>query len=192
MHHFIQFSWFLPVPISYLSVSFERPCVWFFASLLHQEACMALRIFKCIWTERNGWRKVNTKYQWKVFVDSEIFVSYCLIFFFFCVSFFLFFNLNIYIYLKFLQRCVDFCHIATQISHNYTYIPSLPILPLLPPPIPPGHHRGTRLGSLCYTAIWFFERQTCEIHIWTNDLFGSGRVEGCSCKWRNINFGWKC
>ena len=113
-------------------------------------------------------------------------------FFFFCISFFLFFNLNIYIYLKFLQCCVDFCHIATQISHDYTYIPSLPILPLLPPPIPPGHHRGTRLGSLCYTAIWFFERQTCEIHIWTNDLFGSGTVKGCSCKWRNINFGWKC
>ena len=40
-----------------------------------------------------------------------------------------------------LQCCVGFCHMTVQISHNYTYIPSLLSLPPLPHPTPLGHHR---------------------------------------------------
>ena len=36
-----------------------------------------------------------------------------------------------------LQWCVDFCHTTTQISHNYTYVTSLPCTH----PIPLSHHR---------------------------------------------------
>ena len=40
-----------------------------------------------------------------------------------------------------LQCCVGFCHMTVQISHNYTYIPSLLSLPPVPHPTPLGHHR---------------------------------------------------
>ena len=47
-------------------------------------------------------------------------------------------------FLKFfycLQCCIGFCHRATWISHNYTYIPSLLSLPPFPHPPLLGHHR---------------------------------------------------
>ena len=34
-----------------------------------------------------------------------------------------------------LQCCIDFCHIATQISHRYMYVPFLLTLSLTPHPI---------------------------------------------------------
>ena len=40
-----------------------------------------------------------------------------------------------FLFLKFLPCCVGFCHTTVQISRNYTYIPSISILP--PLPIPP-------------------------------------------------------
>ena len=56
-------------------------------------------------------------------------------------------------FLKILQCCVGFCHITTQISHNYIHAPSL--LSLLPSPIPPLQViTSTRLGSLSYTATF--------------------------------------
>ena len=36
-----------------------------------------------------------------------------------------------------LQCCVGFCHTTRQISHKYTYVPSLFNLPPTPDPIPP-------------------------------------------------------
>ena len=42
-----------------------------------------------------------------------------------------------------LQCCVGFCCIA-QISHKYTYIPSLLSLPSTTHPTPLGHHRALR------------------------------------------------
>ena len=51
-----------------------------------------------------------------------------------------------------LQWCVGFCHVTTQISHNYTYITFLLSLPVLPPSYPSKSSQSAKLGSLCYTA----------------------------------------
>ena len=51
-----------------------------------------------------------------------------------------------------LQCYVGFCCASIEIIHNYTYIPSLLDLPLLPPSHPSRSSQSTRLGSLCYTA----------------------------------------
>ena len=48
---------------------------------------------------------------------------------------------------------VGFCHTATQISHNYTHILSLPSLPPLPLSDSSRSSLSTRLGSLFYTTI---------------------------------------
>ena len=57
-------------------------------------------------------------------------------------QFYLFLNLFL-IEENALKYCVDFCHIAMKISHNYTYISSLLSLPPLPstPSHPSGHCR---------------------------------------------------
>ena len=41
-----------------------------------------------------------------------------------------------FLFFTFLQCCFGFCHTRMRISHNYTYIPSLQSLSLLPHPIP--------------------------------------------------------
>ena len=45
-----------------------------------------------------------------------------------------------------LYNVVGFCCTTMQMSHNYTYIPSLLKLPLLSHPTPLGHHRVTGLA----------------------------------------------
>ena len=50
-----------------------------------------------------------------------------------------------------LQCCVGFCCTA-QISHIYTYIPSLLSLPSTTHPTPSRSSQSTEMSSLCYTA----------------------------------------
>ena len=52
------------------------------------------------------------------------------------------------------QYGVGFCHITTQISHNYICIPSLPKLPRLSHPIPLGH-QGAPDWAPCATQQLF-------------------------------------
>ena len=56
-----------------------------------------------------------------------------------CISFFFFL---VFVFFNFLHRCIGFCHTTARISHNYTYTPSLWLLPPLPPASHLGHHRG--------------------------------------------------
>ena len=51
-----------------------------------------------------------------------------------------------------LQCCVGFCHTTKWISRNYTHIPPLLSLPLLPPSHPSRSSQSAGLGSLCYIA----------------------------------------
>ena len=72
-----------------------------------------------------------------------------------CTCPLLFFHLNYYFFnwrkIAF-QCCVGFCCTTMQISHNYTYIPSLLSLPPFSCPTLLGHHRAAGLVPLCYIS----------------------------------------
>ena len=53
-----------------------------------------------------------------------------------------------------LQPCVGFCHAATWISHNYTYISSLLSFLSFPPSHLSRLSQNTRLDSMCYAATF--------------------------------------
>ena len=73
--------------------------------------------------------------------------------YFYFIGCFLFFVFSLFYWsIIALQCCVRFCCTVNWISYVYTYIPSLLVLPAIPPPSQPWTSQSTELSFLCFIA----------------------------------------